>query len=73
MEFPIKFEKTQTVESEKDKQIKLSFSGMSQNIDCNITFKGDEEDMGKFMEMLNITKYGQRLNIKVFNNQTTLE
>lgn len=73
MEFPIKFEKTQMVESEKDKQVKLVFGGMSQNIDCVISLKGDDEDMKKFMEELNISKYGQRLKLNVFNDQTTLE
>lgn len=73
MNTKIRFEKTQTSESENSKQIKLSFSGLHGGAECQFSIKGDEEDIRIFMDEHKIKRYGQMLELDVENNQQTLE
>jgi len=68
----VRYEKMQTMENEKGKQLKFSFSGSLNLMEVNFVVSGDEEDILSFMTQHNLKKFGQQLDIDVVNKQTTL-
>ena len=67
------YSKTQTLETEKTKTIKLSFHGASGLITADMSISGESEDIARFLQEHDLTKFGQRVNVEITNDQATLD
>ena len=63
----VKYIKTQTVETDKDKQMKLSFSGSLNGLVYNLSIQGDAQCMQDFMKENNLSSYGEILELELKN------
>lgn len=68
----IRYNKLQTKETEKGKELKLSFSGSINMIELSVVVSGEENEIKKFMQENSLNTFGQHLDIEISNDQQTL-
>jgi len=68
----LKFVKTQTQETDKDKVIKLSFAGSLNNVAFTLSASGAEEDIKDFMENVKLKTFNEMIEMELKNNQSTM-
>lgn len=69
----VRYNKTQTQETEEGKKIKLSFTGSFQGLVYNLSIAGEVENIGDFMKENNLNFYGQTLDLEIENKQPQLD
>ena len=69
----VKFIKTQTQETDTTKEIKVSLAGSINGVDVKVVVSGDEEDMQKFMDALNLKNYGEMVDLELTNKQSSIK
>jgi hypothetical protein len=74
-DFIIKYNKIQTIETDKSdsKKIKLFFNGKLNDLGCGFYVEGDEIDINNFLSKHNIKNIGQNINLLIFNKQNNLD
>lgn len=68
----IKFLKTQTQETDKDKIVKLTLGGSLNGVVYNLQVSGDAEEINNLKQELKLGNYGTMVDLDVYNNQTTV-
>lgn len=69
----IRFNKLQTTKNEKDEVVKLHFSGGFNSLDLTVIISGDKEFINDFKTEQRLERFGQQLEVRINNPQTTLE
>lgn len=71
--FKVGFDKIQTNKSDGKEEVKITFTGVFNNLDCKVVISGDVNDVNEFTEGKNLKRFGQRMSVGFSNDQASLD